>query len=133
MAARYHTFQELGVEVLAVSTDSVYSHKIFASISPSGRSVQYPLLADRSHRISLMYGALREDLGYTFRTTFIIAPGGEIKYSCLYPPEVGRNVSEIIRIIQGLQFEASTGLGIPADWRPGMPGIQRDFAYVGKI
>jgi len=119
--------------VLAISTDSVYSHKVFAETSPSGRSVQYPLLSDRSHAISREYGVLREALGFTFRATFIIAPGGEVKYACLYPPEVARNVPEVIRTIQGLQYEQATGLGVPAGWRPGKQGINKDFSLVGKI
>lgn len=133
MAACHEEFKTLGVQVLAISTDSVYSHKVFAETSPSGKTVQYPLVSDRSHEISRKYGVLREQLGYTFRATFIISPCGEVKYTCLYPPEVGRNVNEIIRVIQGLQFEEATGLGVPAGWQPGMPGIKRDINLVGKI
>lgn len=133
VAARYHVLTELEVEVLAVSTDSIYAHKVFAALSPSARTIQYPLISDRSHAISYQYGVLREQLGFTFRASFIIAPGGEIKYSCLYPPEVGRNMNEIIRVIQGLRFEQATGLGVPAGWRPGLPGLSRDFSMVGKI
>lgn len=133
MAARYDDFIKLGVQVLAISTDSVFSHKVFAEVSPSAHKVQYPLLSDRSHLISRQYGVLREELGFTYRATFIISPRREIKYACLYPREVGRNVDEIIRVIQGLQFEEATGLGVPAGWQPGMPGIKRDFAMVGRI
>ncbi len=133
MAAHHHFFEQLGVKVLAISTDSVFSHKVFAEVSPSARTIQYPLLSDRTHRISLEYGVLREELGFTFRATFIIAPGGEVKYSCLYPPEVGRNVLEIIRVIQGLQYEEATGLGVQAGWRPGQQGLRKDFNLVGKI
>lgn len=133
VATHHHLFEQLGVKVLATSTDSVYSHKIFAEVSPSGRIIQYPLLSDRSHNIALKYGVLREELGFAFRATFIIAPGGEVKYACLYPPEVGRNVGEIIRVIQGLQYEAATGFAVPAGWRPGKQGIQKDFRIVGKI
>lgn len=133
MAARYDEFKKLGVQVLAISTDSVFSHKVFAEVSPSARTVQYPLLSDRSHLISRQYGVLREELGFTYRATFIISPRREIKYACLYPREVGRNVDEIIRVIQGLQFEEAAGLGVPAGWQPGMPGIKRDFAMVGRI
>jgi alkyl hydroperoxide reductase subunit AhpC len=133
VAARYDEFKKLGVQVLAISTDSVFSHKVFAEVSPSARTVQYPLLSDRSHLISRQYGVLREELGFTYRATFIISPRREIKYACLYPREVGRNVDEIIRVIQGLQFEEATGLGVPAGWQPGMPGIKRDFAMVGRI
>ncbi|TEB07858.1 Selenocysteine-containing peroxiredoxin PrxU [Pelotomaculum schinkii] len=133
MAARYDEFIKLGAQVLAISTDSVFAHKVFAEVSPSARTVQYPLLSDRSHLISRQYGVLREELGFTYRATFIISPRREIKYACLYPREVGRNVDEIIRVIQGLQFEEATGLGVPAGWQPGMPGIKRDFAMVGRI
>jgi len=133
VAARYDEFIKLGAQVLAISTDSVFAHKVFAEVSPSARTVQYPLLSDRSHLISRQYGVLREELGFTYRATFIISPRREIKYACLYPREVGRNVDEIIRVIQGLQFEEATGLGVPAGWQPGMPGIKRDFAMVGRI
>jgi peroxiredoxin (alkyl hydroperoxide reductase subunit C) len=126
-------FKKLGVQVLAISTDSVFSHKVFAEVSPSARTVQYPLLSDRSHLISRQYGVLREELGFTYRATFIISPRQEIKYACFYPREVGRNVDEIIRVIEGLQFEEATGLGVPAGWQPGMPGIKRNFAMVGRI
>lgn len=133
MAARYTIFQELGVNVLAISTDSIYSHKIFTEVSPSGRAIQYPLLSDRNQLISRQYGVLREDVGFSFRATFIIASNGEVKFTCLNPLEVGRNVNEIIRLIQGLQYEQATGLGVPAGWKPGMPGINRDFHYAGRI
>lgn len=133
MAAHHEELKKLGVQVLAISTDSVFSHKVFAEVSPSAQTVQYPLLSDRSHEISRKYGVLREELGFTYRATFIISPEGEVKYACLYPPEVGRNVAEIVRVIQGLQFEAATGLGVPAGWQPGMPGIKRDFNLVGTI
>lgn len=133
VAARQETFQNLGVQVLAISTDSVYSHKIFAEISPSARTIQYPLLSDRSHFITHQYGVLRAELGIAFRATFIIGPDCMVKYASLYPPEVGRNVAEIIRVIQGLMYEEATGQGVPAYWKPGMTGILRDFKFVGKI
>ncbi|EGW41182.1 ahpC/TSA family protein [Desulfosporosinus sp. OT] len=133
VAARYETFQNLGVQVLGISTDSVYSHKIFAETSPSARTVQYPLLSDRTHDISHQYGVLREELGFPFRATFVIGADRKVKYACLYPPEVGRNIAEIIRIIQGLLYEEASGLGVPAYWQPGMQGISKDFKFTGKI
>lgn len=133
MASRHHLLIKLGVKVLAISTDSVYSHKIFSETSPAAKTIQYPLLSDRSHQISLLYGVLREALGFAFRATFIITPEGKVSYASLYPPEVGREIDEIIRIIQALQFEKSTGLAVPAEWHPGMPGIERDFNMVGRI
>lgn len=118
---------------MAISTDSIYAHKIFTEVSPAARTIQYPLLSDRSHQISRQYGVLREKVGFTFRATFIVSPKGEIVYVSLYPPEVGRNVEEIIRTIQGLQYSEATGLGIQAGWQPGMSGIKRDFSMAGRI
>jgi len=46
---------------------------------------------------------------------------------------MGRNVREIIRILQALQFAETTGMGAPAGWAPGRPGIKRDWDLVGKI
>lgn len=118
---------------MGISTDSVYSHKVFAEISPSGRKVQYPLISDRNHQISKTYGVLDEESGAAYRATFFIDPEGTVVSKLIYPREVGRNIYEHIRIIQGLQYGRESGLGIPANWVPGMPGIVRDFRFVGKI
>jgi len=55
------------------------------------------------------------------------------KYASLYPPEVGCNIPEIIRVIRGLIYEETSGLGVPAYWQPGMTGILKDFKFVGKV
>lgn len=133
MADRYNQFVKLGVEVLGISTDSVYAHKIFAGISPSAGKVQYPLLADPTHEISICYGAYNPATGIATRTTLIIAPDCLVKFFCKYPGPVGRNVDEIIRVIEALQYTEATGLGAPAGWLPGQAGIRRDWDMVGKI
>ena len=53
-------------------------------------------------------------------------------YASLYPPEVARNVTEIIRVIQGLIYKEATGLGVPAYWQPRMTGILSIFNSLGK-
>lgn len=133
MAAQYPKFLELGTEILGISTDSVFAHKIFAEISPAGKKIQYPLLSDPTHEISACYGALNPKTGFASRTTVIISPAGLIKYFCKYPGAVGRNVHELIRIMQALQFTEETGLGAPAGWVPGKPGLELDWDLVGKI
>lgn len=133
MADHYEEFVKLGAEVLAISTNSVYSHKIFAQISPSARKVQYPLLSDPTHAISRCYGAFNPETGFATRTTVIISPDGLVKYFCKYPGAVGRNVPELLRVLQALRFTEATGLAAPAGWMPGQPGIRRDWNLVGKI
>lgn len=133
MADRYDQFKRLGAEVLAISTDSVYAHKIFAQISPSARKVQYPILSDPTHEISKCYGAYNPKTGFSTRTTLIVSPDGLIKFFTKYPSPVGRSVDEIIRVLQALLFSEATGLGAPAGWEPGQPGIKRSWDMVGRI
>lgn len=133
VAALYPHFQQLGAEVWGISTDSIYAHKVFKDISPSARQVPFPLLSDRNQRISRAYRVLDPSSGASFRATILVNPEGVIKAKLIYPPEVGRSADEILRILQGQQFARGTGLGVPAGWTPGMPGIERRFEDIGRI
>jgi NADH-dependent peroxiredoxin subunit C len=133
VAAIHQQLRLLNTDVLAISTDSVYSHKVFTEVSPSASKVQFPLLSDRTHHISQAYRVLNEKTGATFRATIIIDPEGTIVSKFVNPPEVGRNVYEILRIIQGIQYSRRTGEGVPANWVPGQSGIIRDPKYIGRI
>lgn len=95
--------------------------------------MQYPLLSDRSGAIARSYGVWGEATGAAFRASFIIDPEGRIRYYSVYPREVGRNVKEIVRTLEGIQYGEATGEGVPAGWKPGMPGIRRDFELAGTI
>lgn len=118
--------------MLAISTDSIYAHKIFKETSPSGKKINFPLLSDRTHQVSKEYKILNEKSGATYRATFIINPEGAIQSILLNPTTVGRNINEILRIIEGLQYSTATGLGVPANWTPGEPGIKTGWEFVGK-
>jgi len=132
VAARKYKWESINTQPLAISTDSVYSHKIFMEISPSGRKINYPLLSDRTHEVTKRYGVLNEKTGAAYRATFIIDPEGRIQSWLVNGQPVGRNIDEIIRLIQALQYNRITGLGVPADWNPGDPGISTDWENVGK-
>jgi peroxiredoxin (alkyl hydroperoxide reductase subunit C) len=110
----------------------VYSHKVFHDISPSAAKVQYPLLSDRDGAISKDYG-IWNDEGMPFRATFIIDPESQIRFFSVYPDGVGRNIDELLRTLQGLQYEESTGQGVPSGWMPGMQGINDDIQNAGRI
>jgi len=133
VAAIYDQLKLLNTEVLAISTDSVYAHKVFTEVSPSAAKVNFPLVSDRTHEISKAYRVLNEHTGATFRATVIIDPEGTIVTKMVYPLEVGRNVYEILRVIQGVQYARRTQEGVPANWVPGQPGIVRDPKYIGRI
>ncbi|KAA0545262.1 redoxin domain-containing protein [Bacillus sp. BGMRC 2118] len=133
VAAIHDQFKAINTEVLAISTDSVYSHKVFTEVSPSASKVTFPLVSDRTHNISKTYRVLNEKTGATFRATIIIDPEGIIVSRFINPPEVGRNVYEILRVVQGIQYGRRTGEGVPANWVPGQQGIRRNPDYIGRI
>lgn len=95
--------------------------------------MQFPLLSDRNHRISRAYRVLDEASGVAYRATVIVDPEGTIVSKLIYPREVGRNTYEILRLLQGIQFGRQTNLGVPANWVPGMLGIERRTEDIGRI
>lgn len=123
----------MNAEIFGISTDSVYAHKIFVDISPSARQVQFPLISDRNHQISRAYRVLDEESGVSYRATLIVDPEGVIVSKLIYPREVGRNTYEIMRLLQGIQYGRQTDLGVPANWVPGVPGIERRNEDIGRI
>ncbi len=125
--------KQQNAEVLGISTDSVYAHKVFKETSPSTGAVQYPLVSDRSHRISKAYRVLDENTGAAYRATVIVNPSGVIVLKSVYPKEIGRNSYELLRVIQALNYEAKTKLGTPANWVPGNSGIVSDTENIGKV
>ncbi|UOE56393.1 peroxiredoxin [Cytobacillus oceanisediminis] len=123
----------LNCEVMSISTDSVYAHKVFKETSPSLKNVNYPMVSDRTHQISRAYRVLDEKSGAAVRASVFIDPNGIIAAKLIYPGEVGRNLHEHVRIMQGIQYAQQTGKGVPANWQPGQTGINIDPNLIGKI
>src|SRR3989338_1153154 len=109
----YAEFKKLGGEVLAASTDSVYSHKAWVD-SGLGK-VQFPILGDTGHQVSRNFNVLLEDKGIALRGTFIVDPNGVLKSAVVNDLPVGRSVEETLRTVQALQTGKLTGCG----WKPG--------------
>ncbi len=95
--------------------------------------VRFPLISDRNQTISREYCVLDKKSGTAKRATIIINPEGIIESRMVYPKEVGRNIEEIVRILEAAQFANETKLGVPANWTPGQPGIARDISDAGKV
>lgn len=100
--------------------------------SPSGQKINFPLLSDRTQKVSKKYGILNEKEGFAYRGTFIIDPEGTIQAWLVNPQPVGRNIDEILRILAALQYNRKTGLAAQAGWEPGDKGIKTGWEYVGK-
>ncbi len=110
---RIGEFKELNAVVLGASVDSVHSHK--AWIKNGLGDIAYPMLSDMTREVSRQYGVLIEDDGFTLRGTFVIDPEGKLRWTQVNDNDVGRSVSEVLRVISALQ----TGERCPVEWKPG--------------
>ncbi len=109
----YQVFQELNAEILAASTDSIYSHQ--AWINSTLGKINFPIASDMTKQTASDYGILIEEDGIALRGLFIIDPEGIIRYSVIHDLNVGRSVDETLRVLQALQ---NGGL-CPIDWKKG--------------
>lgn len=136
VAAQADTLNKLGVQILSVSTDSRFTHKIWqeeelTKMLPGG--FPYPMLSDQGGRIGTIYGVYEEAAGVDFRGRFIIDPDGKIQAMEILTPEVGREVKELIRQVQAYQHVRATGEVTPAGWTPGKTTLKPGPALVGKV
>jgi len=119
MNAMYDEFQDLNVEILAVSTDTKFSHKRFVETEPVLKGLQLTIGADPTGRVSRAFGVMIEEEGIALRGRFLINPEGTVVAQEVQAPMVGRNVHEFIRQVQAWQHATETGEVCPAGWRPG--------------
>jgi peroxiredoxin (alkyl hydroperoxide reductase subunit C) len=122
VAVRYEEFKAIGVEVLAMSTDSRFVHKMWQDYELSKMvegGVPYPMLSDAGGKIGKVYGVYDEAAGVDIRGRFIIDPDFVIRAMEVLTPEVGRNPDELMRQVKAFQHVAETGEVTPSGWQPG--------------
>lgn len=119
MNAKYDEFQELGVEILAVSTDTKFSHKRFVETEPVLAGLKLTIGADTTGAVSRAFGVMIEEEGVALRGRFLINPEGTVVAQEVQAPMVGRNVNEFLRQVRAWQHATETGEVCPAGWRPG--------------
>jgi len=127
--AQYGAFKELGCEVLGCSVDSKFSHLAWAKTARNQGGLgklQFPLLADLKKDIARSYGVLIEGAGIALRGLFLINPEGTVQYQLVHDLSIGRNVGEVVRVLQALQETAKTGEVCPANWTPGKDTMKPD-------
>jgi alkyl hydroperoxide reductase subunit AhpC len=138
VAVKYPELKELGVQVLAMSTDSRFSHKIWQEEELSKMvdgGVPFPLLSDQTGEIGKLYGVYDEAAGVDIRGRFLIDPDGIIQAMEVVTPPVGRNVSELLRQVQAFQLvrETKGAEATPSGWQPGKPTLKVGPDLVGKV
>lgn len=119
----YPAFKENGCELLGLSTDSVYSHIAWvrAVQSAFGVKIEFPIIADASREVARAYGMImpEESATETVRTVFVIDDRQIVRAVLSYPMTTGRNVDEILRLVQALRVTDRHGVATPAGWLPG--------------
>ena len=134
LADHYATFQQLGVEVYGISTDTHFVHKAWHDTSDTIKRVQFPLLGDPTGTLTRAFGIHIEEEGLSYRGTFLIAPDGNVKVAEIHDNGIGRNAEELLRKIQAAQFVATHhGEVCPAKWKPGSATLKPGLNLVGKI
>jgi peroxiredoxin (alkyl hydroperoxide reductase subunit C) len=134
LADNYAKFQELGVEIYGVSTDSHFTHKAWHDTSDTIGKLQYPMIGDPTGTITRNFDVMIEEEGMALRGTFVINPEGQIKLCEIHDNGIGRDATELLRKVQAAQYVAShPGEVCPAKWTPGAETLAPSLELVGKI
>jgi peroxiredoxin 2/4 len=129
---RMDKFRELGVEVVAVSIDSQFTHNAWRNtpVEKGGiGAVSYTMAADLNHDICRAYD-VQSAGGVAFRGAFLIDRQGVVRAQLINDLPLGRNIDELLRLVEALQFHEEHGEVCPAGWNKGDQGMQASPAGV---
>ena len=135
---RLEDFTKRNVEVIAVSVDSVYSHLAWLEVPRSKggiAGISYPMIGDITKSIARDYGVLHEELGVALRGVFLLDQDNVVQYAAINNLALGRNVAELVRVIDALIHVQQVGEVCPANWevnqkamKPNAAGLKEYFA-----
>jgi len=116
-------FEKRGVKAIALSVDTVENHKgwIPDINETQGAQVNFPILADSDHKVSLLYDLIHPNslANLTVRSVFIIDGDKKVRATITYPASTGRNFNEILRVIDSLQLTDHYKVATPVNWKDG--------------
>jgi peroxiredoxin (alkyl hydroperoxide reductase subunit C) len=117
------TFDALNTELLGLSIDSIHSHLAWVNNVREKTNVyfDFPIIADIDMKVSKLYGMLQPNESETaaVRAVFFIDPNKKVRLIMYYPLNVGRNMDEIIRVLEALQVSDEYKVAMPLNWRKG--------------
>ena len=132
---RLADFKARGVEVIGVSIDSQFTHLAWKNTPVNNGGigqVQYPLIADVKHEICRAYDVEFGAAGVAFRGSFLIDKNGVVRHQVVNDLPLGRNIDEMLRMVDALQFHEEHGEVCPAQWEKGKKGMQASPDGVAK-
>ena len=134
LADNYAAFQQLGVEIYSVSTDTHFAHKAWHDTSAAVGKIRYTMVGDPTGQISRNFDVLIEADGLADRGTFVIDPEGKIQIVEINAGGIGRDAGELLRKVKAAQYVAShPGEVCPAKWQEGEKTLAPSLDLVGKI
>ena len=132
---RLAEFKKRGVEVIGVSIDSQFTHLAWKNTAVDNGGigqVKYPLVADIKHEICRAYDVEFEAAGVAFRGSFLIDKAGVVRHQVVNDLPLGRNIDEMLRMVDALQFTEKHGEVCPAGWTQGQEGMQASTEGVAR-
>ena len=132
---RVAAFEERNVQVVGVSIDSQFTHHAWRNtpVEKGGIGpVKFPMVADVNHEIVSSYGVAHPDAGVALRASFLIDKDGVVQHQVVNNLPLGREVDEMLRLVDALQFTEEHGEVCPAGWQKGKPGMKADAEGVAE-
>ena len=132
---RMDQFKARNTEVIGVSIDSHFTHNAWrnTAINDGGiGAVGYPLVADMNHAICKAYGVETPDGNVAFRGSFLIDANGVVRHQVVNDLPLGRDIDEMLRMVDALQFHEEHGEVCPAGWNAGDKGMKDTPAGVAE-
>jgi len=123
---RVAQFTEKGVEVVGISVDSQFTHNAWRNTAPADGGlgiIDFPLVADTNHAIMEAYGIVHP-AGIALRASFLIDEEFNVRHQVVNDLPLGRNVDEMLRMVDALDFHTTHGEVCPAGWNKGDEGMK---------
>ncbi|SEH95983.1 peroxiredoxin [Bathymodiolus azoricus thioautotrophic gill symbiont] len=123
---RVAQFAEKGVEVVGVSIDSQFTHNAWRNTAPKDGGlgkIDFPLVADVNHSIMEAYGIVHP-AGVALRASFLIDENFDVRHQVVNDLPLGRNVDDMLRMVDALDFHTTHGEVCPAGWNKGDEGMK---------
>lgn len=134
-AVKYPAFQELGAEILMISTDTLETHRRFQDGCLSGMvpgGARFPLVSDTTGAVGSLYGVYDPRRKRVLRSHFIVDPEGVIQALEVVAEPLGRSLTEVLRQVRALREHRATGRWMPCGWEPGKPTLDAPDASEKK-
>ena len=119
---RIEDFRKRQTEVIGASVDSTFTHAAWARVDRKDggiKGVNFPLLSDLNKKIAGDYDVLIQDAGVALRGLFIINKDGVLKHATINHLDLGRNIDEVLRVLDAVDFSEEHGEVCPANWKKG--------------